>query len=421
MLGTMVVAACLAGPAFARTPHVPHKPHPPRQPRPPDAQPPDGGGDAGANVHLAVAQQGALPGRGTSLAWAPDGHALAVGGHFRPGRTTLRYDTNIYDVASNTVTRTFDCHYYWTVAEAWSANPYLGEVIVDGAADHVVKVWSADGAGSTRCVPGQFKAADGGLRRLSDVNGWITSLAFSPDGRFLAGASRDRTIRIWQIEPGANQGMVVRLWYDKTATNFTSVDWAPDGHALVTADRSGRVAVWSFDPAADLWDDDTIARFAALGWEGQPGWFAAHAAQLARTPVWSEGGHKQVWRARFSPDGTQVGAAGTDGVVSVWAADSGRVVYRTAAPHATPFFGFDWSPDGTYLAGGGADGTIYVFTAADGVLYDRLVGHEDGVTAVAWSPDGQTLASTASGALIAFVTHDYATGPDQSIILWRRR
>ncbi len=90
MLGTMVAAACLAGPAFARTPHVPHKPHPPRQPRPPDAQPPDGGGDAGANVHLAVAQQGALPGRGTSLAWAPDGHALAVGGHFRPGRTTLR-------------------------------------------------------------------------------------------------------------------------------------------------------------------------------------------------------------------------------------------------------------------------------------------------------------------------------------------
>jgi len=158
-----------------------------------------------------------------------------------------------------------------------------------------------------------------------------------------------------------------------------------------------------------------------VGWEGQPGWFASRADQLAHKPRWSEGGHKQVWRARFSPDGTQVGAATADGLVSVWDADTGAVAYRAHAPHATPFLSFDWSPDGTYLAAGGADGVIYLYTAADGALYDQLVGHADGVTAVAWSPDGQTLASTASGALIAYLTHDLSTGPDQTIRLWRWR
>ena len=74
--------------------------------------------------------------------------------------------------------------------------PYIGDVIADGGGDHSVKIWNANGSGSTTsATPGQFKAADGGVHALYEINGWITSLQFSPDGKYLAGASRDRTVR----------------------------------------------------------------------------------------------------------------------------------------------------------------------------------------------------------------------------------
>ena len=47
--------------------------------------------------------------------------------------------------------------YWWVVALAWQDNPFLGPVIADGAGDHSVKVWDADGAGGTTCKPGQFR------------------------------------------------------------------------------------------------------------------------------------------------------------------------------------------------------------------------------------------------------------------------
>jgi WD40 repeat protein len=421
-LGTIVAAGLLFAPAWANTPHQPHRPHTPR------AGGGGGGGGTpppvgpgGTNLLMAPAAAVELPGMGTTLAWAPDGHAIAIGGHFSDPATTMRYDTKVYDLAANAIVKSFDCHYYWTVGEAWTSNPYVGEVIVDGAGDHAVKVWRASAPGSTRCAAGQFRAVDGALVRLLNVNGWVTSLAFSPDGRFLAGASRDRTIRIWQVAPGENQWKVVRLWYDYPATNFVSVAWAPHGHALVTGDRSGRVAVWTFDPSSDLWDADMIARYAAVAFVDQPGWFAANAALLARTPLWSEGGHRQVWRARYSPDGTRVAAVGGDGALSVFDAASGAVVYRTGLPAVTPLYGLDWSPDGATLAVGAADHTIRLFAAADGAAKDVLVGHTDGVTAVAWSPDGRTLASTAAGPLLSELTHALVAGPDPFMRLWTRR
>ena len=73
-------------------------------------------------MHLAEAGSIALPGRGLTLAWAPDGRALAVGGHFRDPTTGLRYDTRVADVASRTLVRSFACHYFWVVSTAWVEN-----------------------------------------------------------------------------------------------------------------------------------------------------------------------------------------------------------------------------------------------------------------------------------------------------------
>jgi WD40 repeat protein len=395
------------------------RPSPPAKP-PVVERPGDGGGPA-TNAWLEEAANVAIPGRGMGLAWAPDGHAVAVGGHFKDRATRLRYDTRIYDLASGSLAKSYSCHWFWVISLAWVHNPYLGEVIADGGGDHAVKLWDANAPGSTTCVPGQFRREDGGIRQFGEINGWITSLAFSPDGRFLAATSRDRAVRLWQIAPGPNQWRVVALWYDADAGNFLSLSWAPDGRHLVTGDHEGRVALWSFDAATDLWDDATIASFARATYETIFSWYNKHLAVVTRTPVWSESGHLTVWGVDYSPDGSRVAAASADGLVSVYDAATGAVVFRTGAPRTTGFHSLDWSPDGRFLAAGAKDKKIYVFDAADGGLVDVLAGHMDVVTTVAWSPDSQTLASVGGGPLLSFASLEFSVGPDMTMRLWTWR
>lgn len=361
-----------------------------------------------------------LPGRGLALAWSPDGTRIAAGGHFRDPNSSLRYDLRTIDVAGRRLEKSFACHYWWVVATDWQANPFHGEIIAEGAGDHAVKTWRASGAGSTACKSrGQFNENEGALKALYNVNGWSTALAFSPDGRWLAGASRDKAIRIWQVAPGRNQWKVVKLWYDGKAGNYLSVRWSPDGRRLLVGDRAGRWAEWTFDPATDLWTDAEVDAFAKQGFEGQPKWFSSNAAKLLPTPLWTESGHKEIWNVRYAPFGLWVAAAGVDGTVSVLESGTGRVIWRAVTPKATAAHGLDWSPEGHVLAVGAKDKKIYLYDAGAGKLLQTISGHADLVTAVAFSPDGQTLASTAGGPLVSLATNDLSTGPDMAIRFWR--
>ncbi len=422
-----------------------------------------------ANRRFVPARTIALPGRGMAVAWSPDGTRLAAGGHFRgsevlpqPPKSNLRYDTKVYDVASGALVKSFDCHGFWVVALAWAEVPALGmELLADGGGDHAAKVWDADGPGSTRCNLGQYPVDDGALPAiatrtvtsgkgvltvqkrpgLAPINGWILALAFSPDRRFLAGASKDGSLRLWQVAPGRDQWKVVRLWNARLGEQVTSVAWRPDGRALVTSDRLGRVAVWSFDPRpmpdGDLWDDTTVDDFADEDSTAYWRWNFSYPARVVRTPVWMHeptrtlaNGSTRVttspsWNARWSPDGRRLAAIWLDGTFAIFDADTGAVVRRTtitnARGKAIGLYALDWSPDGALIAVGSSDKLIRVYDAATGALVDTLAGHDDLVTAVAWSADGRRLASTAGGVRVSEDNNYDVAGPDTSVIVWERR
>lgn len=341
------------------------------------------------NQHLQLSQTLQLPGRGGAVAWNPAGTKVAAGGHFRPsigngmrgGKTALRYDTRVCDLATGSCNKSYACHSFWVTAVTWADIPsYLrtdsdperrlpAELIAEGGGDHAAKVWNTGARGSLDCPLlnpwdlAPYRLEDGALQSIHDlaggrktpglgsINGWITGIEFSPDRRYLAGVSRDGMIRVWQVAPGRNQWRVVRAWMNRPGVNLLSVNWRSDGRALVTSDRGGRVAVWSFNPAqqpsGDLWDDSSVDQFAKkshdlAGASSQFTWLKQNPTQGDKAPLWFHelskpkirkgaiAGYSPIksaaWNARFSPDGARVAATRDNGTVTVYNASASGFV-----------------------------------------------------------------------------------------------
>jgi WD40 repeat protein len=183
----------------------------------------------------------------------------------------------------------------------------------------------------------------------------VLCVAFSPDGTTLASGGRDNTTILWNIASRTKLGLL------KGHSDWIrSVAFSPDGKTLVTAGR---------DHLAKLWNV---------------------ATRLEKNTL---RGHSNILTSvAFSPDGKTFATGSRDGSVKFWDPATGR---ETGSLDARRMFVWSvaFSPDGGMLAAGLDDGSVRVWDMASRRVLASLTGHRSVATSVGFSPDGQTLAT----------------------------
>ena len=119
----------------------------------------------------------------------------------------------LWDAESRKLLGSLSGHAGWVSSVAWSPD---GNRLASGNWDKTVKHWDAES--------GKL------LGSLSGHNGGVYSVAWSPDGKRLASGSEDKTVKLWDAESGKSLGSLSghEGW-------VSSVAWSPDGNRLASA------------------------------------------------------------------------------------------------------------------------------------------------------------------------------------------
>ncbi|MEU0819796.1 WD40 repeat domain-containing protein [Streptomyces mirabilis] len=235
-----------------------------------------------------------------------------------------------------------------------------GRILATASYDRTVRLWDVTDPARPKHLG----------KPLTGHTSWVSSAVFSPDGRTFASASDDGMIRLWNVrDPSHPQALGAPLTGDDGTIYLLA--FSPDGHTLATANE---------DHTVRLWDVRDPSRPRTLGT------LTGHTAAVRSVAI--------------SPDGRTLAAGGDDNTIRLWdIADPRRptpidavLTGHTATVHSVAF-----SPDGRTLASGSADDTIRLWNMADPrhatQLGVPLAGHTGPVWSVAFSPGGTMLAA----------------------------
>jgi WD40 repeat protein/tRNA A-37 threonylcarbamoyl transferase component Bud32 len=288
-----------------------------------------------------------------SLAFSPDGKTLAsVSGSWLtvPQAASKPGELILWSLETGEPVRELSGHGGPLTGVAYSPD---GALIATSSWDRTVKVWDA----TTLDL----------MQSLAGHQDWVLNVAFSPEGQRIASAGADGAVKLWELD-GGRQPCTLR----GHTQPVTCVAFTPDGRCLASTSSDQTIKLW--DPAADpeaiTWRGagGPIARIAyfpdgrrllvAGNREDESG--AVHPRlillDVARKPKarilscsGTGGKDRTIDEIAIRSDGRMVAAVSQYGGLEAWTVPDGRSCFRFDEP-TNRFHAVAFHPDGRTLA-----------------------------------------------------------------------
>ncbi len=257
----------------------------------------------------------------------------------------------------------------------------------------------ASGSGDRNAI--LWNVVTGDVRAIYKHNSWVGSVQFAPNARYLATSDGKGNLRIWDIT------QTNTIFAQKAAHEGAcrTIAFSPDGQFLASGGEDTYIHIWRFpslEKVSSLTVHTSEVRRLAFSPDGNK---LASCGEDGKCVLWSipENKHHILFENRnnllrsiaYSGDGRLIAVTDSDGYVwFVQQVANGEWITKSIKAHEGPTAGLSIHPSSQIVATGGQDKIIRFWHAQTGKqINDDVIGHEDTVTCLIFSPDGKWLIS----------------------------
>jgi WD40 repeat protein/energy-coupling factor transporter ATP-binding protein EcfA2 len=240
--------------------------------------------------------------------------------------------------------------------------------------------------------------------------GSVLSVAFSPNSNLLASASKDGTVRIWDLNTNAEIGKLTEHRGD-----VLSVAFSPNGKMIATGGEDSTIILWDAATLKSMGPSLKSHNFQVWSVAFSPnGKYLASGSYDTDIIIWNveamielarfEQHKKTVYSLAFSPDSKKLVSASFDKTLRLWDIENLQPIGKPMRKHLKVVNGVAFSPDGKIIASASDDQTVILWNAETREpIGEPIKGHKSWVRSLAFSPDGKTLASASYDKTVRFL------------------